>query len=202
MNITPHHNFPHQPWQDNMYEGHLIRLYKQVMKLKEERDKGPILEFGVSQGTSIAVIAEACKEFRMPNRIVGFDSFQGLPEQEGIWHKGQFACSLEHVKENLAPWPNIELVPGWFDQVLTENLRKSFEPVSLVHIDCDIYSATVTVLKWIRKLIKSRTIFVFDEWPISEGCAWMQIMKDVEVEEIITSQQRIHRIVRMPGCDR
>jgi Macrocin-O-methyltransferase (TylF) len=119
-----------------------------------------------------------------------------LPEQEGIWHKGQFACSLEHVKENLAPWPNIELVPGWFDQVLTENLRKSFEPVSLVHIDCDIYSATVTVLKWIRKLIKPGTIFVFDEWPISEGRAWMKIMEDVEVEEIITSQQRIHRVTR------
>lgn len=179
-----------------MYVGHLEAIYAQVKYMHDIHEEGPLLEFGVSQGTSIAIMAEAMKEFGMTNRIIGFDSFQGLPEDEGNWKKGEFDCSLEHVRENLAPWPNIELIPGWYDQVLTNALKNTIEPPGLIHIDCDIYSSTYTVLSWLRNLIKTGTTFIFDEWPVSEYKAWEQTMNGVEVEVVADAQQRIHRVTK------
>jgi hypothetical protein len=67
------------------------------------------------------------------------------------------------------------IVPGWFEDTLP---KFPFPPLSLVHVDCDLYSSTVTVLDAVLPHISRGTIFVFDEyhgypgWEKHEAKAW------------------------------
>lgn len=113
-------------------------------------------EFGVYSGYSLAIIAQT-----MP--VIGFDSFEGLPEdwREGF-PKGMFdLLDDESLPPALPHTPNAMLVPGWFaDTVPTF----PFPPLGLVHIDCDLYSSTVTALEAVLPYVDIGTVLVFDEF--------------------------------------
>lgn len=117
---------------------------------------GLVLEFGVYTGTSINLIAKQ----RPQAKVFGFDSFKGLP---GDWRNGfpKAAFSLEGKLP--AVEPNVELVPGWFNETLPGFLAQHPEPVSLLHVDCDMYSSSKTVLDAVAPRIVPGTVIVFDE---------------------------------------
>lgn len=130
---------------------------KRLLRFAVENSKieGPILEFGVWRGNTINFLAEL-----LPNsKIYGFDAFEGLPDP---WFGvGRFARQGEAPQVR----DNVELVIGWFDQTLPMFLNANmFDRVALLHIDCDIYSSTQTVLNGLRKRIGPGTIIVFDEY--------------------------------------
>jgi predicted O-methyltransferase YrrM len=117
---------------------------------------GLALEFGVFSGHSINHIASA-----LPDRtIYGFDSFQGLPESwTSTTATGHFAQDfLPPVREN------VELIVGWFDRTLPGFLDTHPEKVAFLHVDCDLYLSTQTVLAQLRDRIVPGTITVFDEY--------------------------------------
>lgn len=120
----------------------------------EHYNGGWAAEFGVYSGYSLAIIAE-----HMP--VIGFDSFEGLPEdwREGF-PKGEFNQfgDLYHLG---APKANQMIVPGWFSDTLPDF---PFPPLSLVHIDCDLYSSTVTALEAVTPYVDVNTVLVFDEY--------------------------------------
>lgn len=109
------------------------------------------LEFGVYQGDTLRLIAE-----HMP--VTGFDSYEGLPEdwREGF-PKGKFACE---PPDDLPA--NTTLIVGRYEDTLPA--FDFFGRVDLVHIDCDLYSSTVTVLQHIRPCLGWGTYVVFDEF--------------------------------------
>lgn len=117
---------------------------------------GLTLEFGVFSGNTINLIADHQPE----KRIFGFDSFKGLPETWTPGTKaGHFARkSLPEVREN------VELVVGWFDRTMPTFLDTHPGPVALLHIDCDLYSSTQTVLIQLAERIVPGTVIVFDEY--------------------------------------
>lgn len=95
---------------------------------------GVAMEFGVASGTSARIIAEY-----MP--VCGFDSFDGLPEDwREEFPKGTFACDPPEVPGN------VHLHKGLFEDSLSEFHWDGMYPVRLLHIDCDLYSSTSTVL--------------------------------------------------------
>jgi hypothetical protein len=116
-----------------------------------------ILEFGVEKGLSLRHLAG------QTSRLVhGFDSFEGLPgdwtgtkEAKGAFSRGRKAPKI---------MPNNRLHIGWFDATLPQFLRENPEPCALIHIDCDIYESTRTVLRLLRERIQSGTVIVFDEY--------------------------------------
>jgi predicted O-methyltransferase YrrM len=117
---------------------------------------GLVLEFGVFSGYTINWIAE-----HFPNQtIFGFDSFQGLPEDWTVGaKKGHFATTgLPNVRGN------VELIVGWFDCSLRPFLDTHPGSLSLLHVDCDLYSSTKTVLNELSDRIVPGTIIVFDEY--------------------------------------
>ena len=60
---------------------------------------------------------------------------------------------------------NVTLVPGWFDRSLPAFLdAHPDQPVSFLHIDCDLYSSTQTVLAQLKDRIIAGTVIVFDEY--------------------------------------
>lgn len=116
---------------------------------------GTAFEFGVGSGQSTGIIAA-----RMP--VIGFDSFQGLPED---WRpgfpKGTFKPCVPISR--IAAIPNVCLVMGLYADTLPLFDFRQYD-IGLVHIDCDLYSSTATVLKWAGLWLKPGVIVVFDEY--------------------------------------
>lgn len=112
------------------------------------KPKGWALEFGVAEGGTLSTIAA-----HMP--AVGFDSFNGLPED---WRTGfgagKFACPIPDV--------DAELVVGLFEDTLPNWTPPG--PIGLVHIDCDLYTSTVTILTHLEQHLEPGCLIVFDEY--------------------------------------
>lgn len=116
---------------------------------------GLFCEFGVFSGTSINYIAR-----RISSRVYGFDSFAGLPER---WSDG-FPAGHFARKDLPQVRGNVELITGWFHETLPPFLAEHSERISFLHIDCDLYSATKTVLSLLNPRIGNGTVIVFDEY--------------------------------------
>lgn len=130
------------------------------------------VEFGVATGTTLKIIAQYMS-------VTGFDSFEGLPEdwREGF-PKGFFAQKPPHV-------PDAELVKGWFEDSLPVWIQNNTDKVNdlgLIHIDCDLYSSTVTILRNLEPYIKPGVVICFDEyhgypgWEAHEFKAWREFV--------------------------
>ena len=131
--------------------------------LQYARVTGLVLEFGVRFGVSIRQIAELANQ-----QVHGFDSFEGLPE---AWHGEPRGSYSTFGAMPLVP-PNVILHKGWFEQTLPDFLRAHGAPVRFMNVDCDLYSATRTVLDTLAKRIVPGTVIVFDDFFGYEG--WKQ----------------------------
>lgn len=110
------------------------------------------VEFGVGSGETTRMIASI-----LP--VIGFDSFQGLPED---WRPG-FPAGHFGEYEEPRDIAGATFVPGWFKDTVTGYDWDGFK-IRLVHIDCDLYSSTKTVLDSIGPALREGTILVFDEF--------------------------------------
>lgn len=123
------------------------------------------MEFGVWQGKTLGLIS---RHFAV-QKVWGFDSFVGLPEpwftqskQDGPSHPaGKF--NLNGEMSHIDSLPNVELVPGWFNDSIPMWLEQNSGKISFLHIDCDLYSSTKTVLTLLNDYIVPGTVIVFDE---------------------------------------
>ena len=149
--LTTHFDIPHESSPE--WKNYIRHVMKEV-----KNNDGLILEFGVWTGYSINTIAEYFQD----RTIYGFDSFIGLKEQWGPLHKGMFNTKgrLPNVK------PNVNLVVGMFEDVLPKFCEEKFssgETISFLHVDCDLYSSTKTILENLKPYIVCGTVIAFDE---------------------------------------
>lgn len=116
-----------------------------------------VLEFGVNSGTTIKQLRD-----RLPDtyKLFGFDSFEGLPENwSGTWAK-KGDMSTNGVVPAI---DGVYFYKGWFKDTIPA-YKQIAQPISLLHVDCDLYSSTIDVLYGLREYILPGTILVFDEW--------------------------------------
>jgi len=125
--------------------------------LKQAENDGLFCEFGVYKGKTINYIASKQKDIK----IYGFDSFEGLPE---FWRDG-FAPG-KFSNNGIIPTllQNVTIYKGWFNETLPQFLDDHSEKVSFIHIDCDLYSSTKTVLDLLEPRITKGTVIAFDEY--------------------------------------
>jgi hypothetical protein len=116
---------------------------------------GLLLEFGVASGRTINYIAELSKD----QKVFGFDWFQGLPES---WRPGFSAGSFAQEIPNVNG--NVTLIHGLFEKTLPNFVAGCKEQISLLHIDCDLYSSTKTIFDNCLELIVPGSVIVFDEY--------------------------------------
>jgi predicted O-methyltransferase YrrM len=120
--------------------------------------EGLILEFGVYKGLTTNHLAKL-----LPDRtIYGFDSFRGLPEKWSGYRHSEVNFDKGGVKPKVLP--NVELVAGWFNETIPLFIEKNAQKIGLLHIDCDIYSSTVTIFDALEPFIVTDTVIVFDEF--------------------------------------
>jgi hypothetical protein len=130
-------------------------LLTDCLRLANPENGDLVCEFGVHTGGSINLIASQCG-----CTVHGFDSFEGLPERwRDQFEKGRFAVTeLPKVRKN------VHLIKGWFDATLPGFLKQHPGNVSFLHVDCDLYSSTSTVLRLLKHRISKGTVIVFDEF--------------------------------------
>lgn len=119
------------------------------------------LEFGVFKGETLGWWSQLLKS--PASRLAGFDSFEGLPENWGYFtDKTRFYVHGDIPKFDD---PRVTLVKGWFDQTLPPFL-KAFQPQRnlIVHLDADLYSSTIFVLRRLQGHFQPGTILIFDEF--------------------------------------
>lgn len=160
---------------------------------------GLYLEFGVGRGKSIRWIGA-----HTDRTVHGFDSFEGLPE---YWH-GNPVGAFAQSKLPKVPG-NVKLHVGMFDDTIPGFLAEHGEPVSLLHVDCDLYSSTATVFEAFGTRLQPGAVILFDEyfnfprWQEHEFRAFREFVTKsrVEYEYIaysVTGQQVAVKILRNP----
>ena len=176
-------------------------LYKQIASGIQE--PATYLEFGVFKGVTMGIWSGLLKS--PESRLVGFDSFEGLPENWGLFtDKKVFDVQgrMPHFDDS-----RVRLVKGWFDQTLRPFLT-DFQPrpLLIVHLDADLYSSTIYVLRQLRPYFKPGTILIFDEFFDREHelKAFNEFLDDekIRVECIAATRalsQTAFRIVSVPN---
>ena len=147
-------------------------------------DDGLILEFGVKSGKTITELA--IKPQLQKKTIYGFDSFIGIPED---WLgtktlKGQLSNEGKIPK---VP-KNVKLIEGWFKDTIDTFKENHKNNISLMHIDCDLYSSTNDILTKLKEQISTGTIIIFDEffnypnWQSHEYKAWQEFIDNNDIK--------------------
>ena len=133
------------------------------------RVEGAVVECGCYQGGSTVNLSLVCAI--VGRRLIICDSFQGLPELSGhdrehvaphhgnreAYRQGQFAASIDLVKDNLRRFGNLEACEfrvGFFDQ----SLRDFDETVVMAFLDVDLVDSLRPCLAaiWPRLADKGR----------------------------------------------
>ena len=150
---------------------------------KEDRSRplGNFYEFGTFKGSSLILMGNLKRLYtinfpELKNfELYSFDSFEGLPKnrndhKDSVWTEGEFFGSLEEVKRNIESYAlHAEYIQGFYEDSLTKELAKKMSkyPPSIIHIDVDLYSSTLTVLKWLDNFALPMSIYIFDDiWAV------------------------------------
>jgi hypothetical protein len=161
-------------------EAHYARALALLVERVGRSAIGDYVEFGVYVGTSMICMHRALAAAGLGRvRMVGFDSFEGLPksaraEGAGRWLPGQFRSDLDLTTSNLrrngVPMERVTLVPGWFEQTATDDRARAIglRQISVAMIDCDLYSSAVTALAFCGPRLASVSVIFLDEWSVGE----------------------------------
>lgn len=140
---------------------------------------GDYLEFGVYQGASLAAAYHAARRNRLDGmRFYGFDSFAGMPPSSpgdaalaGEQHRfGAFSASVDEcralLQANRVDLSRVRVVPGWFDEVLTDERRGELgiTTAAVVLADCSLYESTVAALAFATPAVQDGTLLAFGDW--------------------------------------
>lgn len=138
---------------------------------------GDYVEFGSWGGMTFAL---AYKESRRANfrcKLWSFDSFRGLPPQASpkdehrAWVEGDMSMSLEEFRaicrRNGISDDDYITVPGYYEDTIAHEDKIGLplpDDVALVYIDCDLYSSTKIVLRFLGSRMKHGMILALDDY--------------------------------------
>jgi hypothetical protein len=127
--------------------------------------EGDIAEVGVFRGGTARVICEAKGD--RPLHL--FDTFEGLPapgEVDSAFHKGQYACSLESVRDYLRGFANVGFYKGYFPATGEAIKDRVF---SFVHLDVDLYASTRQALEFFYPRMNPGGIIISHDYVVFPG---------------------------------
>ena len=160
---------------------------------------GLYLEFGVGRGKSIRWIGSEASR-----TVYGFDSFEGIPE---YWNGNPIGAFAQKKLPSVPD--NVQFEIGMFDETIPKFLAAHKDPVALLHVDCDLYSSTVTIFDAFGPRLQPGAIILFDEyynfprWQQHEFKAFQEFvessgMKYEYIAYSVTGQQVAVRVLENP----
>ena len=157
----------HQPpiWDDKTKERNFaIRRFQLHQRLFDSEHLGEAidyLEFGVSTGVSFKWWREHNQHPQ--SRFHGFDTFTGLPESwmgndvGAFTNQGNLPSTDGDTRATFHQGLFQQTLPTFLDSYAVRNRR-------VLHLDPDIYSATLYVLTQLARFIQKDDILLFDEF--------------------------------------
>jgi len=137
---------------------HFANKFDLLTYAVQQAPPGLALEFGVFKGTTINHLARAAPE----RHFFGFDSFEGLPEH---WTGARYSpVNFDRRGKKPRVPANVSLLKGWFDATLPAFLAREMGRIGFIHVDCDIYASTKTVLELTVPRLMPGALIVFDEF--------------------------------------
>lgn len=131
-------------------------------------------EFGCHSARTFSSVVNSANYLKMDNmEFYAFDSFAGLPSvdqaQDGIFETGEFATPIAVFKDKVFAKtgykiPDKYLIKGFYSDSLTLEIQQRMPKVGVVHIDVDLYSSTIEVLNFLKPLIVTGTVILFDDY--------------------------------------
>ena len=181
------------------YDG-LVNCYHIVKYLEEAGIAGAIIETGVWEGGSAAMMAIASKRFRKRNfsyrQFHLFDSFLGLPQP--IFEHDYFECmeqdwgikaedcqgdlkytgaltaaksAAEKAMYLLAEYPQtLVTFHVGWFQDTIPVAVDSIGEIALLRLDGDLYESTLVALRQLYPLVKKGGFIIIDDWGALKGC--------------------------------
>lgn len=152
---------------------------------KTKKIEGDIAEVGVYKGGSAKLICQTT------NKLIHlFDTFEGLPDvgeydSPILFHKGDYCCSLEIIKEYLKDYSNVSFYKGIFPYTAGPIKDKKF---SFVHLDVDLYKSTIDSLEFFYPRMSRGGVILSHDYPTTKGVqkAFDEFFKD-KTEIVISS---------------
>jgi O-methyltransferase len=131
-------------------------------------------EFGCHSGRTFSAAVNAARFLNMENaEFYAFDSFQGLPStdstNDGIFQSGTFCTARAEFisivdRQSGLRLDDTHVIEGFYCDSLTNELQARMPKAGVVHIDVDLYSSTVEVLRFVKPLLMVGTVLIFDDW--------------------------------------
>jgi O-methyltransferase len=155
----PFNDFYSPKWDYNKRYG----LYDYVFKNSNLDKPITYLEFGVSGGYSFAWWVQ--KNSHPSSRFVGFDTFEGLPEDWGGFKKGAMTTHSQLPEIDDA---RVQFVKGLFQDTLFSflNTFDCRENRKVILMDADIYTSTLFTLTMLAPYLKKSDIILFDQFNV------------------------------------
>ena len=138
-------------------------LYESICKT-ENLDTQAIdyFEFGVCEGHSFKWWLQ--KNNNNASNFYGFDTFEGLPEKYGFFEKGTMAATIENL--NIQD-TRASFYKGVFQETLVPFLSNyQSNNKKLIHMDADIFSATIFSLSQLYRFLNNGDVIMFDEFAV------------------------------------
>jgi hypothetical protein len=158
------------------------KVYEYLLQNYNAGDKINYLEFGVAAGQSFKWWVENNKNSE--STFHGFDTFTGLPEDWGPFKAGAMSNGNKPPEINDS---RVTFYTGLFQQTLPsfiEDLRNNNSKRKVIHLDADLYSATLYVLASLAPYFKKDDIILFDEFavPQSEFLAYTDFVRSFYID--------------------
>ncbi len=136
---------------------------------------GDYAEFGCYGAMTFRIAAGASRAYHYDTHLWGFDSFEGLPTSEDPrdghlrWTPGWLSTPLDQFHQICAragmPRDSYSVVSGLYEDSLSEGTGESRpEKISLAYVDCDLYSSTIEVLRFLETRLRPGSVIGFDDW--------------------------------------
>ena len=184
----------------------LINLYELVQRVNAIHLPGDIVECGVWNGGSAAIMSAACRDNKNHLRTVWlFDSFAGLPppgSKDGehardAYFEGWCHGSVEEVTKifnqlHLSLDP-VRIITGWFNSTLK---TESIKTIALLHIDADWYESVKVVLEELYDKVVDGGFIVLDDYWTWQGCrqAIREYLREHQIEGVVFKSVDSHGV--------
>lgn len=155
----------------------LLCLWDLAHRIDRDGIPGDVVECGVCQGGSAAVLGCVATRLKCKRTMWLFDSFQGLPEptgedgEESNGWRGTLCGDPDRVRRVLTDvgvdMGRVQIVEGWFEQTFP---HVDIPRIALLHLDADWYASTRLCLETFYPCVMRGGFIVIDDYGHWRGC--------------------------------
>ena len=149
-------------------------FYNAMYLINTNNISGDYVEFGSFGGMTFNLANKEKIRQKLQMKFWAFDSFEGLPNKKNkkddhpAWNQGAMKMSesdfIKKCELNNIDKKEYRVVPGFYESTLVDQNLDLPSNISLAYIDCDFYSSTKEVLKFLLPRLKHGMIIAFDDF--------------------------------------